>query len=262
MPTLSRSRESLIRSLASRHGRKGSPYCLCDGPRASYEVLTLRPELVEEVILREGTSLPSGVSREPVVLSSAGFERLSITVHSQGILLLVRRPEKIVAEAPVIDPFAFVLDRIGDPGNFGTIIRTARAAGLRQVWMTGGSVDPYSDKAVRSASGAQFAVEVREHGSLEEVLALLGSKGFSRVYRTSPAAGRNVFTEEALFEKSVIVLGNEGAGVGGIPGALDLNIPMPGDAESLNVAQAATVILFEHVRRMSAAGARQHGLSE
>lgn len=251
MPSLSRSRESLIRSLASRHGRKGSPYCLCDGPRASREILTLHPELVEEVVLREGVPLPESLVREPVVLSSADFERLSSTVHSQGILLLVRRPEKIVPDAPAADSFAFVLDRIGDPGNFGTIVRTARAVGLHQIWMTAGSVDPYSDKAVRSASGAQFAVEVREHGSLDELLALLCAKGVDRVYRTSPAAGRNVFTEKALFENSAIVLGNEGAGVGGIPGALDLNIPMPGDAESLNVAQAATVILFEHVRRMS-----------
>ncbi len=253
MPSLSRSRESLIRSLASRHGRKGSPYCLCDGPRASREILTLHPELVEEVILRDGTSAPEGLPKEPVVLPSADFERISSTIHSQGILLLVRRPEKISPDAPVKDPFAFVLDRIGDPGNFGTIVRTARAVGLRQLWMTEGSVDPYSDKSVRSASGAQFAVEIREHGSLEELLSVLRARGFERVYRTSPASGRNVFTEKTLFENSVIVLGNEGAGVGGIPGALDLNIPMPGDAESLNVAQAATVILFEHVRRMSLA---------
>ncbi len=224
---------------------------MCDGPRASREILTLHPELVEEVILREGVPLPDSPACDPVVLSSADFERLSSTVHSQGILLLVRRPETIAPDAPAADSFAFVLDRIGDPGNFGTIVRTARAVGLRQIWMTAGSVDPYSDKAVRSASGAQFAVEVREHGSLDELLALLRAKGFERVYRTSPAAGRNVFTEKALFENSAIVLGNEGAGVGGIPGALDLNIPMPGDAESLNVAQAATVILFEHVRRMS-----------
>jgi len=224
---------------------------LCDGPRASREILSLHPELVEEVILREGVPLPDSLVREPVVLSSADFERLSSTVHSQGILLLVRRPEKIAPDIPAADSFAFVLDRIGDPGNFGTIVRTARAVGLRQIWMTAGSVDPYSDKAVRSASGAQFAVEVREHGSLDELLTLLRGKGVERVYRTSPAAGRNVFTEKALFENSAIVLGNEGAGVGGIPGALDLNIPMPGDAESLNVAQAATVILFEHVRRMS-----------
>ncbi len=224
---------------------------MCDGPRASREILTLHPELVEEVVLREGVPLPDSLTREPVVLSSGEFERLSSTVHSQGILLLVRRPETIAPDAPAADPFAFVLDRIGDPGNFGTIVRTARAVGLRQIWMTAGSVDPYSDKAVRSASGAQFAVEIREHGSLDELLALLRARGFERVYRTSPAAGRNVFTEKALFENSAIVLGNEGAGVGGIPGALDLNIPMPGDAESLNVAQAATVILFEHVRRMS-----------
>ncbi len=74
-------------------------------------------------------------------------------------------------------------------------------------------------------------------------------RGFSAIYRSAPARGANVFREPDLFDRSVIVLGNEGGGVGAIAGSIDLNIPMPGDAESLNVAQAATVILFEYVRR-------------
>lgn len=106
---------------------------------------------------------------------------------------------------------------------------------------------------MRSASGAQFALSVREHGTLDEVVALLRAKGFRRIFRTAPGGGRNVFTEPELFTDSVVVLGNEGAGAGEIPGAVNVLIPMPGDTESLNVAQAATVILFEHVRRTCAA---------
>ena len=183
------------------------------------------------------------------MLPAADFDRIRNTVHSQGILLLIRRPEEIPASEEVLDPFVFLLDRIADPGNFGTMVRTARAVGLKEVWLTDGTVDPYSDKSIRSASGAQFALRVRQCGPLETTLSRLREQGFARIYRTSPAAGANVFHEKALFDRSVIVLGNEGGGVGLIAGATDLNIPMPGDAESLNVAQAATVILFEYVRR-------------
>ena len=249
MGALTKRRESLIRSLSVRHGRKGSGYCLCDGPRASGEILKLRPDLVEQVILRDGFECKLDFPVTPDLLSAAEFDRIRNTVHSQGILLLVKRPADPAEDEPVRAPFVLLLDRISDPGNFGTIVRTARAAGVSEIWLTEGTADAYSDKAIRSASGAQFALRIRRHGSLEHVLQLLKKQGFGRVYRTAPAAGANVFQESALFERSVIVLGNEGGGVRNIAGSVDLNIPMPGDAESLNVAQAATVILFEYVRR-------------
>ena len=69
-------------------------------------------------------------------------------------------------------------------------------------------------------------------------------------YRTLPASGGNVFLEPDLFDRSAIILGCEANGVAELENSRGLNIPMPGDAESLNVAQAATVILFEYVRRM------------
>lgn len=249
MGALTKRRESLIRSLAVRHGRKGSGYCLCDGPRASGEILKLRPDLVEQVILREGFECDFDFPLPPDLLPAAEFDRIRNTVHSQGILLLVKRPEEVPEDEPARTPFVLLLDRIADPGNFGTIVRTARAVGLSEIWLTDGTADAYSDKSIRSASGAQFALRIRRHGSLEHTLQLLKKQGFGRVYRTAPAAGANVFRENSLFDRSVIVLGNEGGGVGAIADSVDLNIPMPGDAESLNVAQAATVILFEYVRR-------------
>lgn len=226
--------------------------CICDGIRPCREIVSLRPDLIELAILREGTSFDVKFPSEPAILDSAEFEKISKTVTSQGILLLVRRPEKTPDDAPLKSPFALVLDKIGDPGNFGTIVRTARAVGLKEIWITRGCADPYSDKSIRAASAAQFSVDVRESESLESLLALLKGKGMNTVYRTSPAAGHSVFTEPGLFDSSAIILGSEGSGVGSVEGAVDLNIPMPGDAESLNVAQAATVILFEHVRRTSA----------
>ena len=247
---LTRRTESLLRALRTRHGRRDSEYCFCDGLRASREVVTLAPDLVELVILREGTALPFPSPVEPVVLPPSEFDRIAPTVHSQGILVLSRRPEPVPTDAPMADPFALVLDRVGDPGNFGTILRTARAVGLHEVWLTRGTADPFSDKVVRSASGAQFSLKIRYGGDLTELAADLRKLGVKTCYRTLPASGGNIFLEPDLFDRSAIILGCEATGVAELENSRGLNIPMPGDAESLNVAQAATVILFEYVRRM------------
>ena len=77
----------------------------------------------------------------------------------------------------------------------------------------------------------------------------IAGKGIKNFFRTTPNGGRSLYREEALYEKSAVILGSEGAGADELDGAKDVIIPMPGDAESLNVAQAATIVLFEYVRR-------------
>jgi len=249
-PALTKKTEALIQALRTRHGRKGAEYCVCDGLRSSSEVVALAPDLVVSILLREGTELPYQAPVPPIVLSARDFERVAPTVNSQGIIVVSKRPAFVPVSEPLKDSWVLVLDRVGDPGNFGTIVRTARAAGIHEVWLTKGTVDPFSDKAVRSASGAQFAVQLRRSGDLsalaEELRVRHGVKAF---YRTLPASGNNLFTEPGLFDKTAIILGCESTGVAELEDSKGLNIPMPGDAESLNVAQAATIILFEYVRR-------------
>ncbi len=252
MEQLTRREESLLRSLRTRHGRKDTEYCLCDGLRASSEILAKRPDLVEMLILREDAvslPLPEFTGRR-VVLPAADFDALAVTVHSQGVLVLAGKPEGIPLNAPCPDPFILVLDRVGDPGNFGTILRTVRAAGLHELWITKGSADPFSDKVVRSASGAQFAVSIRYAESLDHAAEALKKLGYGTIFRTLPAGGENIFTAPDVFTKSAVVLGCEATGVSALENSRGLNIPMPGDAESLNVAQAATIVLFEYVRRI------------
>ena len=77
-------RESLIRALSARHGRRGSGFCLCDGPRASGEIVRLRPDLIEQVLLRDGFSCSLQFPVEPDILPAAEFDRIRNTVHSQG----------------------------------------------------------------------------------------------------------------------------------------------------------------------------------
>ena len=209
MGGLTRRQQSLLRSLRGRHGRRNSEFCLCDGQRPCVEILAGRPDLVELVVLREdraAVELPP-CPAETVVLSGAEFDSLAPTVHSQGIMVLAGRPASISTDSPVPDPFVLVLDRVGDPGNFGTILRTARAVGLREVWITAGSADPFSDKILRSASGAQFVLGIRNAGSLDETASVLRRLGFGTFFRTLPAGGENLFRTQDVFRKSAIILG-------------------------------------------------------
>ncbi|OGV58166.1 MAG: hypothetical protein A2X49_03095 [Lentisphaerae bacterium GWF2_52_8] len=248
MEELSKQQESLLQSLRSRHGRKKHELCLCEGVRSCRELISSSPELVEFAVCSadfEAAKWPLSFLKVP----PARFAKLSATIESQGIILVTRRPCTVWRDIPPEDPFALVLDRISDPGNMGTILRTARAIGLRDIWLTECSADPFSDKVIRAATGAHFALRIRECGPLPELAAELRSHGIERFYRTNPHEGVTCFSEKSLFERSAIILGSEGHGAAELPGSIPLTIPMPGDAESLNVAQAATIILFEHVRR-------------
>ena len=249
--TLTKRQASLIASLRSRHGRKDSGLCLCDGLRACSEVIALRPDLLDLIVIREDFRAEIEYPIEPVILQAQEFDKLAQTVNSQGIITVSRRPEPIAPDAPLSDPFVLVLDQVRDPGNFGTIIRTARAAGLHEIVLTKGSADPFHDKVIRSASGAQFALGMRYFDNLESMAEILRAKGIEKFYRTLPAGGDNLFRAEGVFQKSAIILGCESTGVSELEGSAGLNIPMPGTAESLNVAQAATIILFDYVRRIT-----------
>lgn len=249
--TLTKRQASLIAALRSRHGRKDSGLCLCDGLRACSEVIALRPDLLDLIVIREDFQAEIKYPVDPVILPAQDFDKLTQTVNSQGIITVSRRPDPIAPDAPLSDPFVLVLDQVRDPGNFGTIIRTARAAGLHEIVLTKGSADPFHDKVIRSASGAQFALGMRYFENLESMAETLRKQGIKTFYRTLPAGGDNLFRATDVFKNAAIILGCESTGVSELEGAAGLNIPMPGTAESLNVAQAATIILFDYVRRIT-----------
>ena len=246
---LTKKQESFIRSLATRHGRKESGFCLAEGLRTAREAVELRPDLLELCILREGITFPVEIPEKTVILPEKQYSQLCGTVNSQGVLLLCREPGYLPLEQPLQDPWVLLLDRVADPGNFGTILRTARAAGLHEIVVVKGGVDPFGEKAMRSGMGAQFAMGIRKYDSLADAAEHLKTLGVKTFYRTEPSGGNSIFQECALFEKSAVILGNEANGADDLEGSIPLVIPMPGSAESLNVAQAGTIVLFEYVRR-------------
>ena len=246
---LSRREIALLRSLSTRTGRKKSGCCRCEGIRAVRELFANYPERICFIAIREDLGIVPDYPEElqrivPVKL----FSELSDTVSSQGIIAVACIPDN--ASGKIIGDFVVALDQLGDPGNFGTIARSLRAAGQKELWYTKGSIDPWGDKAIRSGMGVQFGLNMRRFDSLEQLTSSGTSLGIKNVFIADPHQGENCFNCPDLFDHSIIVIGGEPNGVmGWCPDARKVIIPMPGRYESINAAQAATVLIFESVRR-------------
>lgn len=173
-------------------------------------------------------------------LAEGVLERVATTEAPQPLLAIVRQRQLPV---PATADFLVVGDRIADPGNAGTIIRSAEAAGADAVVFTEGSVDPYNPKVVRATAGSLFRIPV-----ITRSLADIASMGVQLV-ATSSHRG-DAYTDTDLTVPIAVVLGNEAHGVpDDAPVHRWITIPHQGAAESLNVAMAATVLAFEVARQ-------------
>ncbi|MBQ9803360.1 MAG: RNA methyltransferase, partial [Lentisphaeria bacterium] len=246
---LSRREKALLLALTTRGGRRRSGCCRCEGVRAVRELLTNFPGKVRFIAATERGIEALGTAPDKLrIVPEREFEELSGTVNSQGVIAVADMPE--MASGAVQSDFILALDQLGDPGNFGTIARSLRAAGQHELWYTKGSIDPWGDKAIRSGMGVQFALRMRRFDTLEELALAARELGFCNIFIADPHQGESCFKQQGLFEHSVIVIGGEPNGVLGVaPDAARVMIPMPGDYESINAAQAATVLIFESVRR-------------
>ncbi len=248
----------LLKSLHTRHGRRKADEFLCEGLRCCREALDRRAEWLEFALCSSTFSktedfeavltLCQQTSAELDVVPDREFAELAATETPQGILCVMRKP-------PLTDPGEFgdglllVLDRIREPGNMGTILRTAWAVGLRTVWVTGGATDPFGPKTIRAGMGAQFALHLYRCSGLSEVRHCRDRGELAHVWCAVPRGGTSCFGDEFEPRGSALVIGNEATGIGDAHLGTPVSIPMPGAAESLNAAQAATVLLFEAVRR-------------
>lgn len=173
-------------------------------------------------------------------LDDGVLERVASTEHPQPHLAVVRIPERPVDLTAAT--FVLVADRLNDPGNLGTILRSAEAAGVDAVVLTPGSVDPYNPKVVRASAGALFHVPVAT-----AELAEVGGAGL-RTIGTSSHRGRT-HTETDWSGRLAVVMGSEAHGLADDAPLDDwVRIEHRGRAESLNVAMAATLLVFEAAR--------------
>jgi len=199
---------------------------------------------------------------EVQLLSDRLFEQVSALPSPAGMAFLTDLP---VSEQPRTAEPAVLLDRLQDPGNVGSILRSASALGVRQVWATPGTAALWSPKVLRAGMGAHFGLTLCESVDVAGLLALSGAeaKAPTRQGGSAPATVRApwvatsshadpVLGEVALPEPCVWVMGHEGQGVSEEilrHCALSVRIPQPGGEESLNVAAAAAICLYESARR-------------
>lgn len=179
-----------------------------------------------------------------LVVSERLFAELTETVHPQGILLAVR-PRPLSEWSLETAQRVLVAENLQDPGNLGTIWRSADAFGFDAIFLTDTSVQARNSKVLRAAMGSVFHLPVWRGGSIQEIYALLRQKGFTLL---AAAPGGEVLVEGALPPVPVaVVIGNEGRGLSreAVEGADQvLAIPMAGDAESLNAAVAASIFCY------------------
>lgn len=183
------------------------------------------------------------------VLAPGVMERVASTVTPQPVMAVVPFVDVPLDRLAGADLLVVCVD-VRDPGNAGTVLRSAQAAGADGVIFCGGSVDVYNPKAVRASSGALFHVPAVVGGDAVEVLERIGEWGSTR-YGAVPESGLDYVTAD-LRSPCAFVLGNEAVGLPErVTAVLDerITIPMKGRMESLNVGMVAAVLCFEAARQ-------------
>lgn len=241
-----------LRKWAMHHrARRDDGVILLDGLHLIEALAAAGGEIVE-------VALTAGAAEKPEIVAwlaaHPGIERLQFPDALFGEIAATETPSGILAVAkvptqaePRPDFDCLLLDGVQDPGNVGTLLRTAAAAGIGQALLSPGCADPWAPKTLRAGQGAQFLLAIHENADLPAFLA--SYRGTGVVTRLD--AARSLY-ETPLDGPLAWVFGAEGQGVSA-PVAqaakLGVFIPMPGGTESLNVAAAAAVCLFEVVRR-------------
>ena len=185
-------------------------------------------------------------------LAPGVLERVARTVTPQPLLAVVALLDRPLDQL-TRDGVVVVCAGVSDPGNLGTVLRSAEAAGASGVLCPDGTVDPYNPKCVRASAGALFHVPLVVGGNTVQVLGQLATWGFRRL-GASARAGSSLWVTD-LSGPLALVLGNEAAGLPPtVATEVDglVSIPIEGRAESLNVGMAATVLVYEAARQRRA----------
>jgi TrmH family RNA methyltransferase len=196
--------------------------------------------------------VPRGV--EVVYLTGEVFRSAVDTVHPQGIAALVDPPMRGMETVRAPGGLLLIAAGLQDPGNLGTLIRSAEAFGATAVLTTQGTVSEWNQKAVRASAGSVFRVPVV--GVTEAEVKALRAKGV-RVYAAIAGEGAVQVGEVNLRGACAVMIGNEGAGIAEEWLALAdarVTIPMPGRVESLNAGVAGSLLLYEAARQRAGAG--------
>lgn len=236
--------------------RKKSGLFLIEGCREFELALASRIEIKEAFLCPEllGISdLPSGLQKKGIStheVSPEVYNKIAFGNRKEGILAVAKEPSLSLADLKLRNnPLLIVLERIEKPGNLGAIVRTADAAGADAVIASDGIIDIYNPHAVRSSVGALFTTQV-VRGEAKKIISWLKANNI-KIVCALPQAD-SAYTAVNFRESCAIVLGSENKGLEAIwkdSADYRVRIPMFGKSDSLNVATAAGVLLYEALRQ-------------
>lgn len=245
-----------VAKLTKRSARQETGLFLLEGPQAAREALAFKPETLVELFatptaldkhadIREAAD-DAGV--EVVFTTEPVLDAMADTVTPQGIVAVARQSPTSVRDVFAASPrLVAICEEVRDPGNLGTIIRAADAAGADAVVLTGRTVDPYNPKVVRATTGSLFHLPVAVGVDLATAVARAHEAGV-RVIAADVGGGDFLAARAVLAEPTAWLFGNEARGLDEDSLALAdlaLRLPIFGAAESLNLATAASVCLYE-----------------
>ena len=254
--------------LSSSKERKDNGLFIVEGKKMVSEALEI-PGAVYCLFMSESFSLEDNgrelfssckeTDIDVSIVPDSSLKKVSELVTPEGVMATVRTDEigktlKARSESSLSKGFPMLfLEDLQDPGNLGTIIRTAEAAGVSGIVLSKGCVDPFSPKVVRATMGSIFRTPVFKCASTEDFYDLIPKKrqeGYS--FYAAALSGKRSYTDIIYGKKAAFLIGNEGNGLSErAVSACDeeMLIPMEGKAESLNAAVAAAVIMFEAKRQ-------------
>lgn len=248
-----------VRSLKSKSGREEKALFFIEGTRFVSEALNENASICymvfSETFLSAAASaeLIDEVKRRGITcyeVTDSLFGSISDTQTPQGVLAVLDLKKKLLGNTELRGGLLVLLDNIRDPGNMGTIIRTADAAGCAGVIVSDGCADIYNPKVLRSTMGSVFHIPVCYGGGIAEMMQSVKRKGFKLC--ASHLEGSVSIYEADLSGNTALIIGSEAEGISAETARsadLLVRIPMAGRAESLNASVAAGVMMFEAMRQ-------------
>ena len=243
---LSKNRIKYIRSLELKKNRKADKVFLAEGPKLVGDLLGhFRCRFL--IATAEWLSAPRQLPVEDITeVSEKELSCASLLKTPQQVLAVFEQPDEVMDASVVAHSLCLALDDVQDPGNLGTMFRTAEGAGMSGVVLSSGCVDLFNPKVVRSTMGAMFRVPFYICESMSEEMKQLQNQSFH--FYAAHLQGKKNFREETYDGRIGILIGNEANGLSDEVTALadkKVIIPMEGELESLNAAVSAALLMYE-----------------
>ena len=239
-----------IKSLQQKKTRLSEGLFVVEGTKSVNDVIGSEYEIhmiaMSESYYNENNNLYFDCG-DVITVNDALFDGLCDTKTPQGILAVVKMRDNVIEYDR--NELYIYCDNVSDPGNLGTIIRTADAAGFKGVMLSCGCTDPYNPKCVRSSMGSFFNIDIYENISYD-FLSDLSLNG-TNLYCGALESDSIIYTETDFRKPCIIVVGNEANGVSAdlLKICQHIIIPIYGKAESLNVGVASAILMYEAVRQ-------------